>query len=410
MAIRLVPVPLRAIGSLARRGRGLIPMLALRRATQGGTTAAVLIVLLAAASIGAFSSAALVHLDRASTAAAWHEVGAPIRVTSAVGSLPAALDPHKLPGVRTAATMFSAFIQVGPRNVRVQLVAVELPEYEAIANGSPADPQPPPEMLAREPPGGVVPVLASASIVGRSDGVQVGQQLEIIAEGYHYQVKVAAARDTFPTYGPDALFLLASRAQLKAIHPEAPLAPTTIFLDAPDDQAAAITTAVTRRATAATVVTRSAFASAFTDSPVTAAIVAGIALAGIVAAVYAALAVTAALALAGASRATESAHLRMIGLSRRDAVGLAVIEHGPTVLLAFVAGVALGLGLFALLEPGLGIDAIVGSAFAVPLSADPQQLALTFAGVLAIAIVGIGLAAWMQRRGSAVVALRRGFE
>ncbi len=142
----------------------------------------------------------------------------------------------------------------------------------------------------------------------------------------------------------------------------------------------------------------------------TAAIVAGIAIAALVAAVYAALAVTAALALAGASRATEVAHLRMIGLSRGDALGLSVIEHGPTVILAFVAGVALGLGLFVLLEPGLGLDAIVGSRIAVPLSADPQQLAIIAAGVLAIALVGIGLAAWMQRRGVAVAALRRGFE
>jgi putative ABC transport system permease protein len=409
-AIRLVPFPLRAVGALARRGRGLIPMLALRRAVHGGTTAAVLIVLLAAASIGAFSSAALVHLDRTSNAAAWHEVGAPIRVTSQVGSLPAGLDVAKLPGVRSAASMFSAFIVVGPRNVRVQFIAVDLPAYEAMVGGTPADPQPPSAMLAPEPPGGVVPVLASATLVDRSDGLKVGQRLEVVAEGYHYQIQVAEARATFPTLAPDAVFIVAPRDHLKAVHPEAQLAPVTVFLDAPDAGLDALRTAVTSRATAATVQSRSAFAADFTDSPVTAAIVAGVAVAAIVAAVYAALAVTAALALAGAARATEVAHLRMIGLSRRDAVGLAIIEHGPTVLLAFVAGVALGLGLFALLEPGLGIDAIVGSKLEVPLAADPQQLALTFLGVLVIAIVGIGLAAWMQRRGSAVLALRRGAE
>jgi ABC-type lipoprotein release transport system permease subunit len=143
---------------------------------------------------------------------------------------------------------------------------------------------------------------------------------------------------------------------------------------------------------------------------VTAAIVVGIAIAAVIAALYAALAVAAALALAGAARATEVAHLRTIGLSRGDAVGLVVIEHGPTVILAFVAGVALGLGLFVLLEPGLGLDAIVGSKIQVPLTADPQQLAIIFAGILAISVIGIGLAAWMQRRGVAVAALRRGFE
>ena len=130
----------------------------------------------------------------------------------------------------------------------------------------------------------------------------------------------------------------------------------------------------------------------------------------LVAGAYTALAVTAALALAGAARTTEVAHLGMMGLSRRDALGLAIVEHGPTVILAVVAGCALGLGLFVLLEPGLGLDAMVGSRIAVPLSADPQQLAIIGAGTIGIAVVGIGLAAWMQRRGVAVAAVRRGFE
>ena len=166
----------------------------------------------------------------------------------------------------------------------------------------------------------------------------------------------------------------------------------------------------THASNSATVDSRSAAATGFTNSPVTAAIVAGIALAAVIAGVYAALAVAAALALAGASRATEVAHLRMIGLSRRDALGLAIIEHGPTVLLAFVAGVGLGLGLFVLLEPGLGLDALVGSSLQVPLATDARQLALIFGGVLAIATIGIGLAAWTQRRGAAVAALRTGME
>jgi len=41
-AVRLVPLPLRLLGRVAASGRGLVPVLALRRAVQGGTTAAVL--------------------------------------------------------------------------------------------------------------------------------------------------------------------------------------------------------------------------------------------------------------------------------------------------------------------------------------------------------------------------------
>jgi ABC-type antimicrobial peptide transport system permease subunit len=143
---------------------------------------------------------------------------------------------------------------------------------------------------------------------------------------------------------------------------------------------------------------------------VTAAISAGGVIALAVAAAYAAVAVTAALAIAGASRAGETAKLRTLGLSRRQAWLLTIVEHGPTVILAFVAGIGLGIGLFALLEPGLGLDALVGAKVAVPLGADPRQIGVLLAVVVAIAAVGIGLAAWAQRRGSAVVALRRGFD
>ena len=181
-------------------------------------------------------------------------------------------------------------------------------------------------------------------------------------------------------------------------------------MDAPDSTLPAIRAAVDQTVVRGDAGEPPAFAAGFTDSPVTAAIVAGIAAAAIIAAAYAGLAVTAALALAGAARASEVAHLRMIGLSKREALGLAIVEHGPTVLLAFVAGIAFGLGLFIVIEPGLGLDDLVGSRLAVPPGADPAHLAVIFAGVIAIAAVGIGLAAWMQTRGSAVATLRRGFD
>ncbi len=414
-AIRLVPLPLRALGRLAARGRGLIVLLALRRAIFGGTTAAVVVVLLATASIGAFSSAALVHLDRLSQAASWQQVGAPIRVSAAVGPLPVALDPGSktpltLPGVRSAAGLYLTQIPIGPRNLRIQFVAIDAGPYAGIVGGTAGDPGIPPELLAAQVPDGVVPILVSSALADRIDGAPLGKVEELIIEGYHYQVMPIATRATFPTLDPDATFAVASRQQLRSIHPEAQMTASVALLDAPDADLAAIRAAVTPLAVTATVETRSANAQAFTDSPVTAAIVVGIAVAALIAAVYAALAVTAALALAGAARATEVAHLRMIGLSRRDALGLAIVEHGPTIVLAFAAGVALGLGLFALLEPGLGLDAIVGSRITVPLTADPVQIAMIATGVFVIAAIGIGLAAWMQRRGAAVLALRRGFE
>jgi predicted lysophospholipase L1 biosynthesis ABC-type transport system permease subunit len=214
--------------------------------------------------------------------------------------------------------------------------------------------------------------------------VKVGDQFEIVVNALHYPARAVAARDTFATLAPDAVFAIASRQQLKAVHPDAQLIPTTYFLDAPESAGPAIRDAVNAIDPGATVMGRAETARAFSDSPVTAAIVVGIALAGIIAALYAALAVAAALALAGDARAVEAAHLRALGLSRREASGLAIVEHGPIVILAFILGVAL--------------------------TADPRQLAVILGSVVVIAGVGLGLAAWMQRRGTATSALRRGFE
>jgi putative ABC transport system permease protein len=409
-AMRLISLPLRGLARIAARGRGLVPILALRRAIDGGTTGAVLIVLLATASTGAFSSAALVHIDRVSAAASWNEIGAPIRVTSPIGALPATFDPATLPGVRASATLFKILVPMGARGLRIQFLAVDVGAYRPMIGGSPADPAFPPEMLAPVPPDGIIPLLVSASLTERQDGAPLNQPFEVVIEGNPYRVQPIAIRPTFPTLAPDAVFAVASRAQLLAVHPEARLTPVTAFLDAPESGLAAIRAALTDLAIPATVDARAANERALTDSPVTAAIIVAIAIAMLVAAAYTALAVTAALALAGAARTTEVAHLGIMGLSRRDALGLAIVEHGPTVILAVVAGCALGLGLFVLLEPGLGLDAMVGSRIAVPLSADPQQLAIIGAGTIGIAVVGIGLAAWMQRRGVAVAAVRRGFE
>jgi putative ABC transport system permease protein len=408
-AVRLVPLPLRLLGRVAARRRGLVPLLALRRAVQGGSTAAVLIVLLAAASIGAFSSTALVHLDRAGEAASWHEVGAPYQVSDPSGSLPAGLDPTKLPGVTSSARAAWTEVRIGFRSLRIQFLSVDAAAYEGMVRGTPADPALPPEMLASDP-GPVVPIILSASALSRLDDVKIGDEFELVVNGLSYRAMAVAARDTFPTLPADALFGIASRQQLKTIHPEAQLIATTMFLQAPETAGPTIRDAVASVAPGATVQGRAEVGRAFSDSPVTVAIVVGITLAAVVAALYAALAVTAALALAGDARAVEVAHLRALGLSPRGALGLVIVEHGPTVAFAFVAGIALGLGLFVLLEPGLGLDALVGSRVDVPLTADPRQLAIILASVLAITIVGIGLAAWMQRRATPVAALRRGFE
>jgi putative ABC transport system permease protein len=407
-AVRLVPLPIRLLGRVMAAGRGLVGMLALRRAIGSGTMGPLLVVLLVVASIGAFASTTLVHLERAAAASTWQTVGAPFRVLSIAGDLPRALDPAKLPGVRSAAGDFQALVAFGASRIRVQINAVDAPAYAALLDGSPTDPALPAEMLGPAPD--ALPVIVSSNLLTRPDGVKLGDQFSIAINAIDIPIRVVGARDALPGIPPTSLFAVISRTQLRERHPGFTLAPSILLLDAPADAGPALTTAVTEITPAVRIDDRAALERTFTDSPVTAAISSGVVLALAVAAAYAAVAVTAALAIAGASRAGETAKLRTLGLSRRQAWLLTIVEHGPTVLLAFAAGIGLGIGLFVLLEPGLGLDALVGAKVSVPLGADPRQIGLILGVVVAIASVGIGLAAWAQRRGSAVVALRRGFD
>jgi putative ABC transport system permease protein len=406
--VRLAPIPLMLLGRIAARGRGLVPVLAMRHAAQGGTTTAVLIVLLLAASIGAFSTATLVHMDRAGAASSWQEIGAPFRITSFTGPLPLTMDVSKMPGVRASALVFEGNVPMGDDRTRVNLVAVDLPAYEQITAGTPGDLQPPPEMLVDRPAGDVIPILVPPSLANRPDGVPVGSTFPVAVDGYRYQMQVVGTRPGFPTVDPGSTFAIASRSQLKAVHPEPILGPSVAFVDAAESDGPALRAAVAAATPVGIVESRLQFEQAFTDSPVTAAIQAGILVAAVIAGLYAAVAVAAALALSGASRASEVARLRTMGLSRRDGLGLSVLEHGPIVLIAGLGGIALGLGTFVLVEPGLGLDGLIGSAVEVPFGVDPRQMLAILGLVLAVAVVGVLLATWTGRRSAPIRALREG--
>jgi ABC-type lipoprotein release transport system permease subunit len=146
------------------------------------------------------------------------------------------------------------------------------------------------------------------------------------------------------------------------------------------------------------------------STPVIGAVTVGVAVAAIIALAYAGLAVAASLILSGAARAGEVAMLRTLGLSTRQSFALIVVEHGPTVVVAFIAGTVLGLGLFAVLRPGLGLGTVVGSPLDIPLAVDPGQLLLLLGAILVIVAVSIGLAGALQRSVAPVDALRGGIE
>ncbi len=83
------------------------------------------------------------------------------------------------------------------------------------------------------------------------------------------------------------------------------------------------------------------------------------------------------------------------------------MEHGPPVVLALLPGVALGIAIAILVEPGLGLATFVGIG-GVPLAIDWGALALLVLGLASIVAVAVAAGTWLARRARPTDALRIG--
>jgi putative ABC transport system permease protein len=401
--IRLYPIVMRAAAAAAAAGTGLVPVHAMRRATRSGGGAAILLVLLLTAAIGSFASAVLVHLDRAGDAVAWHAVGAPYRISRDDAPLPSRLVPDDLPADATAAAT-RATVPLGLRGIPVPLLAVESTAYAAVAAGTPADPAFPAGFTGPGP----VPAIVGPGIVEELDGGVVGDTFNLGVEGRAVEFVVAEVRESFPTMPIDGAFVVADRDRVQEAVGRRRLTRTDLFIRAPEPSP----TLVEAIGSAPGVVFDSRLDRSVSlgDAPIVSAVTTGVAAAVLVATAYAALAVAAALALTGSARAPESALLRVLGLGGRQQVGLAGTEYGPLVLVAFGIGAVLGLGLFVVLRPGLGLESIVGSPVTVPLAVDVGQLLLLGGAIVLVLSLAMAISIVLQRAADPATTIRRGIE
>ena len=111
------------------------------------------------------------------------------------------------------------------------------------------------------------------------------------------------------------------------------------------------------------------------DAPLTAAVTSGFTVALLVAAAYAGLAIVAVVILHAQRRSREVGFLRTLGVTDRQVGLLTVVEHGLPLLLALVIGVALGIGLAWLIEPGLDLAAFSSPDTTVILQVDWASIA-----------------------------------
>ena len=420
VAMRIYPIPMRAFAVLAARRRDLVPVHALRRITRGSASAGLLVVLMATATIGAFATATLGHMDRAADAAAWRDVGAPFRVTAVADStqgtkagmtlpLPASFDASVLPQVEARADAARATTSFFPRGATLDLLALDVARYADVTRGTPVAPDLPAELLDTSGASPLAAVVSTALATG-PERLVPGATFQLIVAGAPRTLRVVEVRDAFPTLGGSDRWAVVSLDGLRAGASASEIHVTDTFPRAPDAAVEAIRAAAAGASPDVAVASRAEETAALRAAPVVGSVSLGVTLATLVAALYAALAVAAALVLAGATRAIEVAHLRTLGLTGRQSVWLTIGEHGPAVAVALVVGAALGFGLFVALRSGLGLGAVIGSDVDVPLSVDPARLAAVVALSLGAVAVGVAAAAIFAWRTAPAQAIRRRME
>lgn len=418
VALRLLPPIARLADRPAARGRGLVPILVARRlARPAGAQLATIAVLLAVA-LATFAAIVQGSVATALAEAAWRRVGADYRIEQPVPPGRPAPPPIDLAGIAGIAATARAELyptaSIAPAVVRigdVALVAIDPAAYAAVIAGSPADPDLPVAALAvpggdrpgsRENP---LPAIVSARWATAAVPKR-GDTFALDLGGAEVTFVVRDARAAFPGLEPDRPFVIAPLAGLRAIErrPAAPLA--LVYARAGAEAAGPIAAAARAQApvaadapsgTAPVVLARRAEEERARGLPLVAGVTNGFRLGGALIAILALGAVIAAAEQTGRERAYERGYLRLLGLDRRGATRLALLETVPPLALAALGGAALGVAMIRALGPAIDL-----TAFAAPGQPIALRPAWGAAVALVIAVLAVGTLAGLlaSRRGA----------
>ncbi|HEX9635827.1 MAG TPA: FtsX-like permease family protein [Candidatus Limnocylindria bacterium] len=410
VVVRLYPLPVRALGSLAARRIDLVPVLGLRTVGRHPTIVALpLLVLMLTAAIGAFSSVVVATVDRGQLTASWQEFGADYRVESEGGlTLASAVDPSVVDGVEAVARGYldpAAVLAIGASDRRtIPLLGVEPAAYRDVTAGSPAQPEWPTAFetapAAEEDLGTAaqpVPAIVSRRLPRGVPRLEVGSTFEATVQDRPLSFEVVAVRTGFAGLSAGDPFVIVPFTQLASAL-GAPLQPSVFFVRGPAEIEDALRTTVRQQSPRSRLLSRHAGYAELHDAPLSAAIASGFRLALGVAAAYTALTIVAAVTLTAGRRSRDLAYLRTLGVTARQAFGLIIVEHGPPVAFALAAGVGLGLGVAWLVEPGLALGSFIGPEATVALQIDWTSIGLVSAGLVGVVAVTVVGSTWLARR------------
>ncbi|MEO8273576.1 MAG: FtsX-like permease family protein [Chloroflexota bacterium] len=419
VALRLYPLPIRALGWLAARRRDFVAVTGLRTIGRSPASANLpLLVLLLTAAFGAFSSVIAASLDRGQIVASYLEVGADFRLQeNGIGALSPLLKPAEIPGVEAVAPGMvdptAAFSRHPSQQATTYLAAVDPRSYAVVTAGTAADPAWPAAFLG-DPAGAdlgtdanPIPAILSNQLPIGSGDLAPGDTFRMTVNGHQMTFLLIEQRARFPGIGRPVTFAVVPYNWVEAATPAHLLPPSVMWVRGPATVTEPLAAALVASHSDARTASRYVAYGLLHDAPLAAAIPFGYSLALLAAAMYMSLTIIGSLVLSAARRTRDLAYLRTLGVSARQALALTIMEHAPPVLLAVIPGVALGIGVAILCEPGLGLAAFTGTDVAA-LFVDWPALGVLVAALVGVVAAAVTTGTWLSRRARLVDALRIG--
>lgn len=405
VAVRLLPWGVGWLAARAARGRGLVTMLGLARASRTGPSA---VLPLLAVSVGTMLVALLATLGLNAEAqrerAAYERVGADVTVeaTRVDDALVSSL--REVPGVTTVAAA-----RVVPRQTVVtdagetvmQIMGMDLADYAAVVENTPIALG---ERTVRLGEGSsAVPIVAS--------DLSVGTDVRMIVEGHVVEGSIVQVDPSLHRIvdGRETPVLVLPLSALQAALPGGQ--PTTVFVrtGAPEAVVSRFAADPTAFGSLVTDVTSASAADAMVADRALTTYVARTHLVGaLLAAGLALLALVLLLAATREDRRQVVVRLRTMGLPRGVERRLAWVEVLPVVLVAALIGAAIGLIVPTVLSSALDLRAVTGAVTHQPLEVSWLAGAAAVGTMVVLAWAALALDAAVARRAALSEDLRKG--
>jgi putative ABC transport system permease protein len=405
VVVRLYPLPVRVIASLAQRSRGIHGLMGSVRARRA---IAVLPLLALTIATGLAATNALLDdtVQSGQEAASWQQVGADLRITTE-------LDDAQRDTIATApdvssttsfATLRESRVELGTNIAIVTALAIDeqyadvlagLPgevntsDFDELFGGAGADA----DAGAGDGGGDGIPALVDSDVASRA----LNDTIVMNVDQQNVTLRIVGTFDA-----PESGYLQAPlvyvpfdalNTQLEAQRGSPVVADTTLALGSGVDDAAA-----SAGVASGDIVSRATWLRDQRDGSLVGGVQTGITISTIAVALFAVIGLLATVAAGTRERARTLSLLRTLGTPSRFGWWLALSDLAPLVIAALLGGVIAGGVVAAVLFPSLGISALTGAAESTPLVVAASSIVPIILGGVALVLVAIIAEVLMHRR------------